>query len=53
MPPNSKRYCASPEVLALLARDGIGWGHDLTKGCFETEVLPKRTFFQRLKGDRR
>lgn len=49
----SKRYCAPPEVIALLERDGLGWGHDLTKGCFELPILPKRGLIARLKGDRR
>ncbi len=31
------RYCAAPDVIATLARDGIGWGHDLDCGCFSPE----------------
>jgi len=26
------RYCAPPDVVRLLQRDGIGWGHDLQCG---------------------
>lgn len=28
------RYCADPEALAAMKRDGLGWGHDLQCGCF-------------------
>ena len=28
------RYCADPEALTALKRDGLGWGHDLDCGCF-------------------
>lgn len=28
------RYCAAPEALAAMKRDGLGWGHDLECGCF-------------------
>ena len=28
-----KRYCADPSALALMQRDGIGWGHDLDCGA--------------------
>lgn len=31
---HSKRYCADPEALAAMKRDGMGWGHDLDCGCF-------------------
>ena len=31
---NSARYCADPEALAAMKRDGLGWGHDLDCGCF-------------------
>jgi hypothetical protein len=30
----STRYCADPEALEAMRRDGIGWGHDLDSGCF-------------------
>jgi hypothetical protein len=36
----SERYCASPDVIALLARDGIGWGHDIDCGCFQAGPAP-------------
>ncbi|WP_375255246.1 hypothetical protein [Yoonia sp.] len=32
---HSKRYCADPEALAAMKRDGLGWGHDLGCGCFQ------------------
>ena len=28
------RYCAPPDVLRLLERDGLGWGHDLECRAF-------------------
>ena len=28
------RYCADPQALAAMKRDGLGWGHDLQCGCF-------------------
>ena len=34
------RYCADPDALALMRRDGIGWGHDLDCGCFRTDRPP-------------
>ena len=38
----TRRYCASPEVVRLMQRDGIGWGHDLDCGCLEMNRLPRR-----------
>ncbi|MEM8537161.1 MAG: hypothetical protein AAGF56_04785 [Pseudomonadota bacterium] len=44
MPPRmTTRYRADPDVLATLKRDGMGWGHDLTCGCFRDTTLPART----------
>ena len=31
---HSTRYCADPEALGAMKRDGLGWGHDLDCGCF-------------------
>ena len=31
----TKRYCADPEALAAMQRDGLGWGHDLECGFFQ------------------
>ncbi len=31
---HANRYCADPEALMALKRDGLGWGHDLDCGCF-------------------
>lgn len=28
------RYCADPDAISALRRDGLGWGHDLDCGCF-------------------
>ncbi len=36
------RYCADPDALAALRRDGMGWGHDVDCGCFQTETLTRR-----------
>ena len=36
------RYCADPQALAAMKRDGLGWGHDLECGCFEDAALPAR-----------
>ncbi len=29
------RYCADPEAINAMKRDGLGWGHDLDCGCFQ------------------
>lgn len=29
------RYCADPEAISAMKRDGFGWGHDLECGCFD------------------
>ena len=35
MPPHTtQRYCADPQALAAMKRDGLGWGHDLECGTF-------------------
>jgi hypothetical protein len=36
------RYCADPTALSAMARDGLGWGHDLECGCFQTTRLPRK-----------
>lgn len=38
------KYCVSPDVIALLRKDGMGWGHDLDSGCFRAERPAKRFF---------
>lgn len=30
----TQRYCADPDALAAMKRDGMGWGHDVDCGCF-------------------
>lgn len=35
---NTEQYCAAPEVLRLLAQDGLGWGHDLQCGVFTAQT---------------
>ena len=35
---NDQKVCVSPHHIAQLARDGIGWGHDLDAGCFHVEA---------------
>ncbi|MEM9786855.1 MAG: hypothetical protein AAF801_10175 [Pseudomonadota bacterium] len=37
----TERYCADPEALAALKRDGLGWGHDLECGCFEAPAAQR------------
>ncbi len=49
------RYCANPEALAALKRDGLGWGHDLDCGCFRTQAPVRKRgaiakWFQKRKG---
>lgn len=39
---HSERYCASSAVIALLARDGIGWGHDLECSSFDATAWKAR-----------
>ncbi len=42
----SQKYCANPHELATMARDGIGWGHDLHCGTFRAPKAPHATAFQ-------
>lgn len=47
-PRNTTRYCADPQALAAMKRDGLGWGHDLECGClYDTAGLPKPKGFAR------
>jgi len=39
---HTKRYCADPDALAAMKRDGMGWGHDLDCGCFR-DMARKKT----------
>ena len=39
----TQRYCADPQALAAMKRDGLGWGHDLECGCFEDAAPPPRS----------
>lgn len=50
MPPRiTTRYCADPQALAAMKRDGLGWGHDLECGTFhDGSHAPKRAGFARL-----
>ena len=42
MPPRSTtRYCADPDALGAMQRDGLGWGHDLDCGCFREASIPR------------
>ena len=34
------RYCAPPNVVRLLERDGLGWGHDLDCGALFVPTVP-------------
>ena len=34
---HTSRYCADPDAISAMKRDGLGWGHDLECGCFRTE----------------
>ncbi|SIT77292.1 hypothetical protein SAMN05421665_0538 [Yoonia rosea] len=45
---STQRYCADPEALAALKRDGLGWGHDLECGCFYDSPRRKSGPFARL-----
>ena len=45
----SPRYCVPPAVLSTLKRDGIGWGHDLSCGCFEAPRVVRPSVLRRLK----
>lgn len=35
---HTQRYCADPDALAALKRDGMGWGHDVECGCFQDVI---------------
>ncbi|WP_342070789.1 hypothetical protein [Yoonia algicola] len=37
------RYCADPQALAAMKRDGLGWGHDLDCGCFHDAARHTKT----------
>ena len=41
MTQRTTRYCADPEALAALRRDGMGWGHDLDCGCYYADRVPR------------
>ena len=38
----SARYCADPDALMVMKRDGLGWGHDLECGCFRDTAGPAK-----------
>ena len=40
--PKVIEYCAPQDVIKLLERDGLGWGHDLDCGCFKAPEAPKK-----------
>ena len=42
---NTARYCADPEALETMTRDGLGWGHDLDCGCFHSAPEPDRPWY--------
>lgn len=42
---NATRYCADPDALATIRRDGLGWGHDLDCGCFHSAPEPDRPWY--------
>ena len=44
------RYCADPDALQALKRDGLGWGYDLECGCFEMERIARPGLLARLFG---
>lgn len=51
----TKRYCADPQAIAAMKRDGLGWGHDVECGSFELPVSPRRksaeqTLIKRMRG---
>lgn len=41
----TQRYCADPQAIAAMKRDGLGWGHDLECGCFEMAARTVRPSF--------
>jgi hypothetical protein len=43
--PPTKRYCADPQALSAMKRDGLGWGHDLDCGCFHDTAHPSKPNF--------
>lgn len=36
------RYCADPQAISAMVRDGLGWGHDLECGTFRTTAHPPK-----------
>ena len=36
-------YCADPDALSAMKRDGLGWGHDLECGCFHAFAHLRKT----------
>ena len=50
----SRRYCLDRSAIAMLQRDGFGWGHDLDAGCMIMETggalrhAPKK-FYRKLR----
>ena len=39
---STKRYCADPQTIAALKRDGLGWGHDLECGSYYSAAAVQR-----------
>jgi len=38
---HATRCCATPDVIRLLERDGLGWDHDLQCGAFTLTPHPE------------
>lgn len=44
----AQRHCLDPRDIQHLAREGIGWGHDLDCGCFRAEGPARTSWLSRL-----
>lgn len=40
----NRRYCLDRQSIAMMQRDGMGWGHDLDAGCVTLETAARDRF---------
>ena len=49
-----RRYCLDRSAIAMMERDGMGWGHDLDAGCVTLQApdagrFSPRKFYRKLR----
>ncbi len=48
-----RRFRAPPDVVALLQKEGLGWGHDVSTGVFRAEGFSVQNVKPKKKGIRK